>query len=109
MSVLTEAREIVNAGWHQGDWTNGDHTKFCAMGAIGLATTGDVQFVHFPFFANRHVQALQRHLEDVGWTPGSCKNPGCDGCRSVAHFNDHPETTKADVLALFDKAIAEEA
>lgn len=28
-------------------------------------------------------------------------------CMSIANFNDHPDTSHADILALFDRAIAE--
>lgn len=58
-------------------------TCWCALGAIAAERGGEV---HHPAW-----QAVQQQL------PAG---------ESIGSFNDHPDTTHADVLALFDRAIA---
>lgn len=49
-------------------------------------------------------QKLREVLPDV-W-PESRSAITLDGIRTVPDFNDHPDTTHADIMALFDRAIA---
>lgn len=86
VDALIEARGLIEIGWIKG-WArrvvNGG-ACYCALGAIGETDTtlddyrGALDFVY---------AALP-----VGYT-------------SIARFNDYHTTTKADVLALYDRAI----
>lgn len=94
LEILKEARAIIAT---PGKWTKGefardkegnkvgicspDASQFCAVGAINRIgrAAGDVTFARAAFL----------EAEPAGvW------------------FNDHPNTTHADVLAAFDRAIA---
>lgn len=82
--VLREARSLLN----ESSWVGRIPTcskEHCALSALGV--------VHFPFLdRNGAYGALRRVLP-------------CD-YSSVAQFNDDPETSLGDVLALYDRAIA---
>ena len=64
-------------------------TQFCALGALDYAITYD------PNTFNSCVNLMLHALE--GMEDGIYKR--------VSTYNDRPETTKEDILALFDKAI----
>ena len=91
LTILTAARKIVAdpAMWYRGDYTaSGDWNTSepcCASGAIGRAAYAiDVH----PFDAILNIGAF---------TPRKV---------GIHRFNDRPTTTHADVLAVFDRAIA---
>ncbi|AER47977.1 hypothetical protein SEA_YEET_125 [Mycobacterium phage Yeet] len=90
--ILKEARDIVAKGWIKGDYTD-DQGNYCALGALGEAVMRNGLF---PYVVWETRTRLQDHLPDLGWK----------GRKSVAEFNDHPDTTHEMVLQLFDKAIA---
>jgi len=89
LHTLMWARALIKRGWTKHKCTNRKAirsdkvgTRYCAMGAI-YATTDDYQLQQ----AAR--MALGRAL----------KVPG------IAHFNDHRDTKKRDVINLYDRAI----
>jgi hypothetical protein len=92
VQALLDARALVAVGWSQGwDWKR-DDDGCCALQALFRVTRrapGSVGLGH-PYSAATHY--LQKALGQ--------------GKKSVIAFNDAPTTTKADVLALYDRAIA---
>lgn len=94
LSVLAQGRARIEQGWAQYalardkfDWpctcSSEEAVSFCAVGAIWAVALD-----------SRPYDAL------FACTPA--------GYRCVADYNDHPGTTKADILALYDRAIAAE-
>lgn len=83
LRVLTEARALIQLpeNWCKVHFDNGNHAH-CILGALDCAG---------------HSWIGRTYLLDA--LPA-----GAD--RSVIIFNDNPATTHADVLALFDRAIA---
>jgi hypothetical protein len=81
--------EIAEPGlWCKNAYEDGE--RCCAIRALELATC---RLLGWPAFY-RARQALRRALPE--------------GFSSVIAYNDAPTTTHADILALFDRAIAEE-
>jgi hypothetical protein len=73
-------------------WIKGSFHKagcFCAVGALGMASNGNPENWGYD-----EREALLRAL------------PVDAVAYSVALFNDDPDTTHADIMALFDRAIA---
>ena len=90
-NVLLRARAYLAKGhWCKGSLKSGE--KRCALGAL------DVALDDFTYLTSDAELALEQQL-DIRWS-GNNKVP-------VAAFNDDPDTTLTDVLALFDKALAE--
>jgi len=100
-AILTKARELVTAGWTQSvnavdendeEVTTSDSTacKFCVYGAIFAAS----QRLGYAPYSQRAVDAFSQAM--FGNVSGL-----------IAGWNDAPERTQADVVAAFDKAIAE--
>jgi hypothetical protein len=89
LDVLIAARAEVEKGWAKGayEYPGG----VCIYGA--LYRTAGLGF-----------EGIQR-MATLG--PLFAQLP--DGFTNLVFFNDDPDTTKADVLALFDRAIAAEA
>ncbi|MBN8245131.1 hypothetical protein JF546_19105 [Nitratireductor aquimarinus] len=96
-SVLAQARDLLAKGWvkeHYGEDAEGNtqHAlsekacKFCIVGALARVLGVDASKVHDNHPA---VQALN-----------------CGGVGQILLWNDEDRRTQADVLALFDKAIA---
>lgn len=86
---LIAAKEMVNTPekWRQ-DGRFGFHTnRMCAMGACASVETDNANMASLMYSALR--DAIPH-----GWG------------RDVPGFNDHPSTTHADIMALFDRAIA---
>lgn len=108
--VLVAARSIVEAGWHQGSYTDGDN-GFCARAAVTLAAMkiaelniytptvpSDRRFIELVAFHD-HIrldmaatEVLERNLPEP-WT-------------SIPSWNDDEGTVHNDVLAVMDKAIS---
>jgi hypothetical protein len=76
--LLIEGRKRIEAGWSQYEFQN-DRGAVCIEGAIRLPAYRDA------------VYRLQRAI----------------GTRSLVSWNDAPGRTKEEVLAVFDRAIAE--
>lgn len=89
------ARELIadESRWTRGDYQIGD--AFCAVGACGWVASGGLDEVEVgPVYEALRV-ALPESFARAGIAP-------------VQTFNDDPETSHAEVLALFDRAIAAE-
>ncbi len=87
MGTLLRGRARIAAGWCQNGWHY--RGKYCAVGAISLdaknwGISGQMLFAR---------DWLERAL------------PSC-GARGLIHYNDAPGRTQADILALYDRAIA---
>lgn len=110
--VLEKARDIVERGWHQGDSTDG-HGNFCLRAAVGLAAGSHVydgdQFTweRIPVDAPpmQHYAHVHRSAIDVRASQLIVEQLP-EPFRSIPVFNDDPDTTKTDVLAVLDKAIS---
>lgn len=99
---LTEGRERIAHGYSKGDYEKVvcGRQCFCSLGAVGLHYDGSG-------VAEQCAVALYNALPDewrVMWGPRTLEN--FEKRVRVVRFNDHQETKKADVLALFDRAIA---
>jgi hypothetical protein len=95
LDVLIRARAEVDAGWCKK--TAVDHYgNVCALGAVETA-------LGRPKTQRRNTTII------MGDAFAALTLALCRGYSSVPGFNDDPQTTKADVLALFDRAIAAEA
>jgi hypothetical protein len=104
LDVLIAARAEVAKGWAKGadyaGWTSSEG-GVCAMGGIyRSAKTDECRYADLYGAA---ASALAPHV------PADFECAYYSGPAMVGEFNDHPSTTKADVLALFDRAIAAEA
>jgi hypothetical protein len=91
VEVLKQARALVARpdGWHQGDWDDGTG-RVCAAGAVVKADTGDARAWYAESDHAAEARGVLRALTPKG---------------KVGAYNDHPLTTQADVVALFDWAI----
>lgn len=95
-----EAHIAQPDGWSQGNFIDGNAR--CIMGALygALPSKHIAEIDALREFSH---MTLVPVLEDpVRWACPGMSHPGC----AVSHFNDHSCTTKADVLALFDRGIA---
>lgn len=94
--TLRKARALIDTPekWCQGVYCKGD--ALCSLGAIYAAGGGDRKDIpedgdpHFSYESERAYRTLSAAISPK-W---------------VAPWNDAPERTHADVMALFDKAIA---
>jgi hypothetical protein len=85
---LKAARALIEKGWCKDALRLGN--TYCAIGALSKVTEGDVYACTSRGDAAYH--AVRKMLP-----------AGVD----IADFNNAPETTRQDVLNLFDKALAE--
>jgi hypothetical protein len=97
LDVLVKARAEVEKGWTQGRPCD-EHGNVCAMGALGRA----MGLVLSTRVGSAPLEVYRSPASDVlhRLTPRSM---------TLQQLNDLPETTQADVLALFDRAINAEA
>jgi hypothetical protein len=88
LDLLRRARDLISqpGKWHQGDFYSRCRTKVCAHGAI-LDCGGIRSKAFLPATA-----ILERALLQ-GWD-------------DIAVYNDAPGRTQAEIVALFDRAIA---
>lgn len=98
MSVIEDlktAMATIDKGWYQGGLVGAEGV--CAVGALNMACAGspvpwgDVDWAR----RDESYKALKSHL------------PKDFQGREIAYFNDHPGTTKQDVLNLFEKTLAD--
>lgn len=99
--VLVEARALVEQGWAKGYYTDG-LGSYCVAGAINLAA-GEMRDLNGAIVYAPHNMATKKLALIARLT-------ACDHLpqpfESLQIFNDDPDTTKADVLAVLEKAIA---
>jgi hypothetical protein len=105
VEVLGEARDLIESGWCKGTLTDGEGS-YCLRAAVGIAagvysieTSGDVGFLPS---IDCGLEAMKRDLHAVQLL----KDFLPEGTTSIVVFNDQSGTTKEDVLAVMDKAIA---
>ena len=91
-TALLKARALIEEGWvqHKECSTVEGRKSYCIYGGIAKAAKDGILFTACE-------RALLAHLPS-GY-PANYKG--------ITAFNDNPYTTKADVLALFDKALAD--
>jgi hypothetical protein len=95
--ILTHARNLVDNGWIKGDFRNSDKTCFCAYGAIieALRVNYDPE-EYYDSEMNLVCRALVKVI----------RYPCIMNVQSmITEYNDESDTTKEDVLAMFDLAI----
>jgi hypothetical protein len=98
LDVLIRARAEVEKGWCQ-DVAVDSGGNVCALGALETAVG-----------VEKYARVYATRYDGIRGARGALTNAlPADRPPSVPLFNDTPETTKADVLALFDRAINAEA
>ncbi|MGX7894971.1 DUF6197 family protein [Tsuneonella sp. HG222] len=98
LSILTEARRVIAAGWTQGEFyeVKDDRPCYCTLGAIAYASgRDDGDWDALLWGASLPKAALAKLAEATGKT----------GANSVAEWNDEAGRTVEEVLAGFDAAI----
>jgi hypothetical protein len=93
LEILMKARAEVEKGW--GRTAVDGAGNVCALGAIDVALGG-----------SRDEPKVAAKLYTERWDVVDALGGSATG---IVHFNDDRSTTKADVLQLFDRAIAAEA
>ena len=112
LETLASARNLIDRGWHQGDLTDGQG-NYCLKAAVGLACGGYVlnngwvtnPSIDYPKATPEEKLAQSQAIRtEVATLDAVCKSlPPTFKC--IPLFNDHPATTKEDVLAVLDDAI----
>ena len=98
--VLTQARRIVERGWTQGTYADG-YGNFCLRGAICLATGEMVECHYGVKYAEYRAGAVSLTRAAVDAVADYLP----EGFNSITRWNDHPTTTRDDVLRIIDKAL----
>jgi hypothetical protein len=96
--LLIRGRELIAQGWTQHVMRSKDGSCFCAMGAVHEAymEQQSAPFEQPSFQEARNVLLKSLPVSRHGWSL----------FKSVPDFNDHGNTRHADVIALYDRAIA---
>lgn len=108
--ILVKARELINKGFHKGSYgvVNGVDVGSTARSIERLLETPETAECSVCLEAALHY-AAGRHLRrgDEAWGLTKASLPdGWLSWLSLHSFNDHPGTTKEDVLAVLDRAIS---
>lgn len=104
---LTAARALID---QPQKWVKGKYqivladgsTCFCALGALQTACLENAESSYDYYYELEALGAHIPHYYRVGVPDVSISN-------SLTRFNDSPDTTHAEVLMLFDKAISQGA
>lgn len=99
--VLEQAKQIVLRGWCQGSYTDGQG-NYCLKGAIGLAAGVLKDEDGHMGYKTLDLPELRLDRDAYARVVEQLPEP----FESIPTYNDWPETTKADVLVILDKAIA---
>lgn len=105
--ALTAARAYVQGGWYQSGLTDGCG-NYCLRAAISLAAGSMVDLngeVGYRSYKDQGEAALESYRVDYE-ANRIVRDFLPQGFDSIPVFNDDPQTTQADVLAVLDKAIA---
>jgi hypothetical protein len=94
--VLGAVEERLTSGWTQGRWRSSD--GLCLVGAIRLVARGQLCARALDLVWH----ARHDDLVDVGWVPPP--EVRLARVRDLTHWNDAPERTLEDVLALLEAA-----
>ncbi len=90
LEVLKEARTLISKGWTRGHYAH--KNSYCMVGAVMHVCAGRDE---------RQLACRASKEALMGCLP--------KGYLDLVMFNDTPDRTKEEVLAVFDKAIAEAA
>lgn len=94
--ILKAVRKVIEDSSGLSKMSYFDQGCYCTLGAVNLVCNGDPN-THNSREAERvrKVLALSLPWDDTPMNP----------YLAISEFNDHPMTTKADVLAVLDRAI----
>lgn len=95
-TLLERARALIEKHWGKGTWYSENNKTYCAIGAIQATGSRAKDPIQAAFSINTASQRAIPYLRKAlpsGW----------DG--NIIAFNDAPETTHKDVLAVYDRAI----
>lgn len=115
-----EALKVLDRrGWGRGFLERPDNRRVCALGALGVAMTGEA---HNGYDCENQPEGLRLmelaaemypdiHKEEMARYPGEvrCTDPTCTCTTgpSVAAYNDHISMDEPGIRALFEKAAVE--
>ena len=104
--ILEQARALIERGWTQGTAarnSNGDHVSATSRHACEWCATGALYAIYetIPNWRDNRRTDEAAILIRAAIPKGSN-----DFHETIVSFNDAIETTKADMLAVFDEAIA---
>jgi hypothetical protein len=107
-ATLAEARKLIAQGWTQDAFYDDEDGRgcYCLAGAVGAVDAASAKLtkgrVNFVFYSrSKSIAALSACLGGRGGGAGAVD--------LVTEWNDAPDRTQEDVLALIDRAIAKEA
>lgn len=109
--ALTGAYRLVEGNWHQGEGTDGAG-NYCLRVAIGIATgamtdnQGKVTYTKRAGDSHDEYAAHWRNLRTDHYAITLVTGCLPEGFDSIPVYNDNPDTTRRDVLAVIDKAIS---
>jgi len=110
LDVLRTARGLIEnpENWTKGEIARNSDGKICAADGRGAVCWCSVGAVDRAWLRSENTDYSVQH-QALTLLDRLSGREDTEYCRPVAAFNDSPETTHADVLALFDHAIAEAA
>ncbi len=99
-NYIREAAKHLPGRWMKG-YSADDRGNFCGIGWVGEVVTKDhgTSVACWPLFDVMDKIAVEQYPDRVT-EPGDSHT----GIRLFAQFNDHPETTKDEVVAVMEKA-----
>lgn len=92
---LKKGKARIEKGWCQFHFTNGDEVCLVASTGYDFTATSYTPDIYPPEIYALH-KALPAYLKLSGWE-----------IMDLCAFNNQSTTTKADILALYDRAIAD--
>ena len=104
--VLEQARALIERGWTQGTAArnaNGDHVAATSRHACMWCATGAL-YVVYERIPEWRDDPKTNQVADL--LRSAIPKGSNDYHQTIVGFNDAIETTKADILSIFDKAIA---
>ena len=100
--VLEKSIALVNKGWTKGAYSrqvDETHISYCLYGAVAEAWSSNTMAIEFRELANLLGKTA------VELFPGRAVFRGY-AHRTITDFNDHKDTTKEDVIQVFEKTLA---
>lgn len=110
MNPIREAAEQIKGHWHQGYYHTDDMKKFCGVGMM-RKVVGDLENVN-PFATGNDWRSPSEAYYSTIRCAGEIMDgvaaeqfpDRMEGVESFVSFNDHPETTEDEVIAVLEKA-----